>query len=45
MAAGREQAQGYYLSRPVPVAKATEFLRAGRVEPQAGPLRRLTSAA
>jgi diguanylate cyclase (GGDEF)-like protein len=45
MGAGCEQAQGYYFSRPVPVAKATELLRAGRIEPQAGPLRRLTSAA
>ncbi len=45
MGAGCEQAQGYYFSRPVPAAKATELLRAGRIEPQTGPLRRLTSAA
>jgi diguanylate cyclase (GGDEF)-like protein len=45
MGAGCEQAQGYYFSRPVPAAMATELLRAGRIEPQSGPLRRLTSAA
>ncbi len=45
MGAGCEQAQGYYFSRPVTALKVTELLRAGRIEPQAGPLRRLTSAA
>ena len=45
MGAGCEQAQGYFFSRPVTALKATELLRAGRIEPQAGPLRRLTSAA
>ena len=38
MGAGCEQAQGYYFSRPVPAAKATELLRAGRIEPQARPV-------
>ena len=45
MGAGCEQAQGYYFSRPVPVLKATELLRAGRIEPRADPLRRLASSA
>lgn len=45
MGAGCEQAQGYYFSRPVPAAQVAELLRAGRIEPQATPLRRLTSAA
>jgi diguanylate cyclase len=43
--AGCEQAQGYYFSQPVPVLKATELLRAGRIEPSADPLRRLASSA
>lgn len=39
------EAQARFISAPpVPAAKATELLRAGRIEPQAGPLRRLTSA-
>jgi EAL domain-containing protein (putative c-di-GMP-specific phosphodiesterase class I) len=42
--AGCEQAQGFYFSRPVPVERATQMLRDGRIEP-AGPLRKLTSAA
>jgi predicted signal transduction protein with EAL and GGDEF domain len=45
MGAGREQAQGHFFSRPVTVLKATELLRAGRIEPKADPLRRLTSSA
>ena len=45
MGAGCEQAQGYYFSPPVPVLKATELLRAGRIEPRSDPLRRLTSSA
>jgi diguanylate cyclase (GGDEF)-like protein len=45
MGAGCEQAQGYYFSRPVPAAQVAQLLRAGRIEPQSGPLRRLTSAA
>jgi len=45
MGAGCEQAQGYYFSRPVTALKATELLREGRVEPAAGPMRRLTSSA
>ncbi len=45
MGAGCEQAQGYYFSRPVPAAQVAALLRAGRIEPQTGPLRRLTSAA
>jgi len=45
MGAGCEQAQGYYFSRPVPVLKAKELLRAGRIEPRGDPLRRLASSA
>jgi EAL domain-containing protein (putative c-di-GMP-specific phosphodiesterase class I) len=45
MGAGCEQAQGYNFSRPVTVLKATELLRAGRIELKADPLRRLTSSA
>lgn len=45
MGAGCEQAQGYYFSRPVPALKAAELLRAGRIEPASGLLRRLTSSA
>jgi EAL domain-containing protein (putative c-di-GMP-specific phosphodiesterase class I) len=45
MGAGCEQAQGYYFSRPVTADRAAELLRSGRIEPQTGPLRRLTSAA
>ena len=45
MEAGCEQAQGYYFSRPVTALKVTELLRAGRIEPASGPLRRLTSSA
>ncbi|HEV7462868.1 MAG TPA: hypothetical protein VGN85_03025 [Methyloceanibacter sp.] len=45
MGAGCEQAQGYYFSRPVTALEATGLLRAGRVEPAAGPLRGLTSSA
>ncbi|MGA7457636.1 MAG: EAL domain-containing protein [Methyloceanibacter sp.] len=46
LGAGCEQAQGYYFSRPVMVEKATELLRAGRIQPAAtsGP-RLATSAA
>ncbi len=33
--AGCEQAQGYYFSRPVPVARVAELLREGRIEPGA----------
>jgi EAL domain-containing protein (putative c-di-GMP-specific phosphodiesterase class I) len=45
MAAGCEQAQDYYFSRPVTALKASELLRVGRVEPATGPLRRLASSA
>jgi diguanylate cyclase (GGDEF)-like protein len=45
MGAGCEQAQGYYFSRPVTMLKATELLRAGRIEPKADPLHRLASSA
>jgi diguanylate cyclase (GGDEF)-like protein len=45
LGAGCEQGQGYYFSRPVAVAKATELLRAGRIEPKASPLRRIASSA
>ena len=34
--AGCEQAQGYYFSRPVTVARAAELLREGRIEPRRG---------
>ena len=44
MAAGCEQAQGFYFSPPVPAAKATALLRAGRLEPHA-PLRPVASSA
>jgi EAL domain-containing protein (putative c-di-GMP-specific phosphodiesterase class I) len=33
LGAGCEQAQGYYFSRPVPAEKATELLRARRIQP------------
>lgn len=36
LGAGCEQAQGYYFSRPVTAQKATELLRAGRIQPAAG---------
>jgi diguanylate cyclase (GGDEF)-like protein len=45
LGAGCEQAQGYYFSRPVTASKATEMLRAGRIEPETGAMRRLTSSA
>ena len=35
LGAGCEQAQGYYFSRPVTAQKATELLRAGRIQPAA----------
>ena len=35
LGAGCEQAQGYFFSRPVTAEKATELLRAGRIEPAA----------
>jgi EAL domain-containing protein (putative c-di-GMP-specific phosphodiesterase class I) len=43
--AGCEQAQGYYFSPPVEAHRATQLLRDGRIEPVAGLVRRLTSAA
>jgi len=43
--AGCEQAQGYYFSRPVPVARAAELLREGRIEPGAAALRKVGSSA
>ena len=43
--AGCEQAQGYYFSRPVPVARAAELLREGRIEPGAASLRKVGSSA
>ena len=36
LGAGCEQAQGYYFSRPVTAQKATELLRAGRIQPETG---------
>ena len=45
MGAGCEQAQGFYFSRPVTALVATELLRAGRIEPATGPLRRVASSA
>jgi diguanylate cyclase (GGDEF)-like protein len=45
MGAGCEQAQGYYFSRPVTALKASELLRAGRIEPATGALRRMTPSA
>jgi diguanylate cyclase len=44
--AGCEQAQGFYFSPPVTAIKATELLRAGRIEPAAAAAaRRFTSSA
>jgi EAL domain-containing protein (putative c-di-GMP-specific phosphodiesterase class I) len=45
MGAGCEQAQGYYFSGPVTALKASELLRAGRIEPATGALRLTPSAA
>jgi EAL domain-containing protein (putative c-di-GMP-specific phosphodiesterase class I) len=45
MGAGCEQAQGFYFSRPVAASHARELLRAGRVEPATGQLRRVASSA
>jgi len=43
--AGCEQGQGYYFSPPVDAATATQFLRAGRIEPAAAPARQARSSA
>jgi diguanylate cyclase (GGDEF)-like protein len=45
LAAGCEQAQGYFFSRPVPAQQASELLRAGRIEPVAESTSRLASSA
>jgi EAL domain-containing protein (putative c-di-GMP-specific phosphodiesterase class I) len=45
LAAGCEQAQGYFFSRPVPAQQASELLRAGRIEPASAPPPRLASSA
>ena len=45
LGAGCEQAQGYYFSRPVTAQKATELLRAGRIQPAGGAPRIASSAA
>ena len=41
LGAGCEQAQGYFFSRPVTAQKATELLRAGRIQPATGRAARL----
>jgi EAL domain-containing protein (putative c-di-GMP-specific phosphodiesterase class I) len=38
------EAQGDYFSRPVPVARAAELLREGRIEPGAASLRKVGSS-
>ena len=43
--AGCEQAQGYYFSRPVPVARVAELLREGRIEPGAASATKVKSSA
>jgi EAL domain-containing protein (putative c-di-GMP-specific phosphodiesterase class I) len=45
MAAGCEQAQGFYFSRAVTAERATPLLRAGRIEPSARQPSTLTSTA
>lgn len=45
LGAGCERGQGYYFSPPVDVAKVTELLRSGRIEPQNQPLRPASSSA
>ena len=45
LGAGCEQAQGYFFSRPVTAQKASELLRAGRIEPAAASAPRFASSA
>ena len=45
IAAGCEQAQGFYFSRPVTAARVAELLREGRIEPVSRRARPLTSTA
>jgi hypothetical protein len=45
IAAGCAQAQGFYFSRPVPGARATELLRQRVIKPGRSPLRMVEPAA
>jgi diguanylate cyclase (GGDEF)-like protein len=45
LSAGCEHAQGYYFSRPVTAARATELLRTGTIKPIHGALRLLETTA
>ena len=45
LSAGCEHAQGYYFSRPVKAARATELLRIGTIEPIHGTLRLVQTTA
>jgi EAL domain-containing protein (putative c-di-GMP-specific phosphodiesterase class I) len=45
LSAGCEYGQGYYFSRPVDAARATELLRSGTIKPDRRPLRLVESTA